>query len=288
MLINIVLKRITLFFAFLLGQVANVFASEAISLISDCPLVETNPNAVVVLDAKTSPIGGWSHIREDNFPGLKHDRSSYAIGSRAGSISEGSCSDTEVLQTTLVVKYSDWDQQHANGVELVIDQADLAIGSLAYLVMDLKLNRIGSYIPSVPELRDTYQQYDAQINWSEFDHGKASFGISLFEEGALDQSSESLNLEYHLDIDQVRYFDKWIRVSIPIASFETFLEQEYRRKNAKPEVVSNANLYGFRLTAETSRGKQLRNILGEQWHLDIPEVYKELSISLASVSVIVK
>jgi len=105
----------------------------------------------------------------------------------------------------------------------------------------------------------------------------------LFEDGSLDQSSESFNLEYFLEIDQDIYADQWLRVLMPLTAFNAYTEKEYQATAQDFNDYNKVSIKGFRINPENSHGKQLRNLLGDAWSEDIPETFKEASISLRRI-----
>lgn len=61
---------------------------------------------------------------------------------------------------------------------------------------------------------------------AELDNAKASFAITLFQAGALNQSSKSLNTELLLELDKNKYIDQWLKFVAPTNDFDFYTEQE--------------------------------------------------------------
>ena len=118
------------------------------------------------------------------------------------------------------------------------------------------------------------------------DRGKVNLGITLFEEGALDTSSESLHLELIVTIDQDLYFDQWVRVIAPISDFKAYFEKDSVRSGVDSSEHQAKNIGGFRINPETSHGNQLRNLLGANWSEHLPERFKEISLSFRRIELL--
>ena len=61
---------------------------------------------------------------------------------------------------------------------------------------------------------------------AELDNAKASFAITLFQAGALNQSSKSLNSELLFEVDKNKYIDQWLKIVARIDDFDFYTEQE--------------------------------------------------------------
>ena len=243
-----------------------------------------------VLGRERNTLEGWSHITTETVNGEYRElvlmSTDYAI-SKDHYGPDSDCEREAVQNAVLVVKLSDWTRQHSNGFEAIIDsQHDIAFSDVSHILMDIRVNSQNTHILSAGDLRDVYGSYITPIQISELDHGKASFAISIFEEGATDQTTESFNLEYLLEIDQNEHADKWMRVVVSLAEFRAYTEKNHQRFVQKLDEFQKSRMKGFRLTAETSNGKQLRNLLGDKWSSKIPERFKEISLSIRQIKFI--
>lgn len=259
----------------------------------DCNAPLESTPIYTVLDNERNTLSGWSHIRateadnneNEEYQALSLSWNNYAI-SQSRHVNEVSCRETKVQNAILVVKLSDWTRQHSNGFETLLDQPNIRFGDVSHVLIDLRLNGKGTAIPSPELLRKRYGNYLSEEEFDEFDHGKANLGVTLFEDGALDQSTTSLNAEYFLEIDQQRYFDQWLRIVIPITEFHAYLEKDYARTTVEFEDFTNTLMNGLRINPETRQGKQLRNFLGDQWNASLPETFKEMSVSIRRVELL--
>jgi len=258
----------------------------SIQVLGSCntPLVESP--LYTVLNGDRNTLAGWSHIDTEKPNGeytfLALNNIDYQI-SKDHYQSDESCDYEKVQNAILVAKLSDWTHQHSNGFETILDSNDISFDDLANVVIDLRVNSSGTRIVEQQTLRERYQAYLTAEQFTELDQGKINLGITLFEKGANDQSTESFNLEYFLQIDQAKYFDRWLRVTVPIVNFRAYTEKGYQGISQEFSVFSKTRIHGFRITPESSYGKQLRNLIGDRWHEQIPETFKEMSISLRRI-----
>jgi len=238
------------------------------------------------LGSGRNTLEGWSQITKGDANGefelLVLDDADYRI-SHQNYQSDRSCDGKKVQSAVLVKKLSDWTRRHSNGFEAALDQDNISFGELSHVMMDIRINLAGTYILDQQALIDRYKSYLSAEQFDQFDQGKVNLGITLFESGALDQSTESFNLEYFLEIDQVRYFDKWLRVVMPLSEFNAYTEKGYQSVTRDLANFRKNKVSGFRISAENSHGKQLRNFLGDDWSEKIIETFKETSISLRRI-----
>jgi len=269
-----------------LGLFMNPAYSISIAVLRDCNEALEHPSVYTVLNDSRNTLDGWSHVEKDKpngeYRSLKLSDDAYKI-SKDKFKPEDSCSDRHVQHSILVVKLSDWTRQHSNGIETILDSNSVRFGDVTHVMMDVRVNAKGTHILSSEDLFQRYKDYLPQEKFEEFDKGKVNLGITLFEDGALDQSSESFNLEYFLEIDQALYADQWVRVLIPLTDFTAYTEKNYKASSKALGTYTNVPIKGFRINPENSHGKQLRNLIGDNWHKDIPETFKEASISLRRI-----
>ena len=250
----------------------------------NCNQVLKGNSVYTVLNEKRNTLKGWNHIDVDNdeFKTLQLSNKSYQISSEQF-VPDTECSNSKVQNAVLVAKLSDWTRQHANGFETVIDVDNITFSNISHVMIDLRINQDKTNIANVDLLYERYGKYLEKEKFNILDKGKANLGITLFEDGALDQSTASLNAQYFLEIDQQEYFDQWLRFLVPINEFDVYQEKEYTKIH--DTIVNNPEtlIHGFRLVAETSQGKQLRNLLGDNWNESLTETFKEVSISLRRI-----
>lgn len=258
-----------------------------VTLLDKCQASYAEEPGYAVLGSERNTLEGWSHITTETVKGEYRElvlvSTDYAT-SKDHYAPDPDCERDAVQNAVLVVKLSDWTRQHSNGFEAIVDsQHDIAFGDVSHIMMDIRVNSQNTHILSVSDLRDVYGSYLTPTQLSELDHGKATLAISLFEEGAIDQTTESFNLEYLFKIDQNEYADKWVRVVISLEEFRAYTEKNHQSFVQKLDEFQKNRVKGFRLTAETSNGKQLRNLLKDKWSSKIPERFKEISLSIRQI-----
>lgn len=250
---------------------------------------ESMPALYTVLDSDTQALGGWSYIEKNKSNGeyksLLLEDKDYRIRPEAHR-SDPSCEGEKVQSAILVVKLNDWTRQHSNGLETTFSNLGPRFNDVKYVALDLRVNSSNTKIETQDSLKRRYAKYLPKPDFIKFDQGKVTLGVTLFEKGALDQSTQSFNAELVLEIDQAIYADKWIRLVLPLYDFNLYTQREYQNTEASLDQYGESHVYGFRINPETSNGKQLRNLLGESWDESIPETFKQMSVSIRRISLL--
>ena len=263
-----------------------ITSASSIRVLNDCNEELDLRTVYTVLNGERNTLDGWNHVQkakpDHEYSSLRLDDTAYDI-SNAHHKADQSCDGALVQDAILVLKLSDWTRQHSNGIETILDSNTVLFGDVSHVMLDIRVNTKGTYILNDQQLRERYGEYLSDEQFAQFDQGKVNLGITLFEDGSLDQSSESFNLEYFLEIDQDIYADQWLRVLMPLTAFNAYTEKEYQATAQDFNDYNKVSIKGFRINPENSHGKQLRNLLGDAWSEDIPETFKEASISLRRI-----
>lgn len=263
-----------------------VTSASSIRVLNDCNEELDLRTVYTVLNGERNTLDGWNHVQkakpDHEYSSLRLDDTAYDIR-KARHKADQSCDGALVQDAILVLKLSDWTRQHSNGIETILDSNTVLFGDVSHVMLDIRVNTKGTYILNEQQLRKRYGKYLSDEQFAQFDQGKVNLGITLFEDGSLDQSSESFNLEYFLEIDQDIYADQWLRVLMPLTAFNAYTEKEYQATAQDFNDYNKVSIKGFRINPENSHGKQLRNLLGDAWSEDIPETFKEASISLRRI-----
>ena len=272
-----------------LAMVGDLSWAASLQTLDDCNEPVSLPIVYTVLDSDRNTLDGWSHIQTSKpngeYASLKLEDIDYQI-TKDNYQSDDSCDGIKVQHAVLVMKLSDWTRQHSNGFEAIVDNKAITFGDVTHVLMDIRVNSIKTNILDYDALKSRYKEYLTEDQFKQFDQGKVNLGITLFEEGALDQSTESLNVEIFLEIDQLVYADRWLRVLMPISAFSAYTEKNYDTTERDIGNFATTKVNGFRVNPENSQGKQLRNLLGEAWTKDISETFKEMSISLRRIELL--
>ena len=263
-----------------------ITSASSIRVLNDCNEELDLRTVYTVLNGERNTLDGWNHVQkakpDHEYSSLRLDDTAYDIR-KARHKADQSCDGALVQDAILVLKLSDWTRQHSNGIETILDSNTVLFGDVSHVMLDIRVNTKGTYIINDQQLRERYGEYLSDEQFAQFDQGKVNLGITLFEDGSLDQSSESFNLEYFLEIDQDIYADQWLRVLMPLTVFNAYTEKEYQATAQDFNDYNKVSIKGFRINPENSHGKQLRNLLGDAWSEDIPETFKEASISLRRI-----
>ena len=74
---------------------------------------------------------------------------------------------------------------------------------------------------------------------------------------------------------------------MPLSGFKAYTQKNYQETSSQLSAYSDVLISGVRINPENSHGKQLRNLIGDKWHQEIPETFKEASISLRRIELLV-
>ncbi len=287
-MIRFIFTLMTVLLFFPVAASANSSANY-VSKLSDCNAELPQLSLYTILDKGRNTLAGWSHIRTNKeggeFRSLSLSDADYAI-TQDYYVADKSCGYAKVQNGILAVKLSDSTRQHSNGIEASIDANSISFGEVGYVLLDLKVNRIGSSIPSLDALRTLYRDFLTEEEFEQFDLGMASLGITLFSQSSASQASEPLNAELLFSIDQEVFFDQWLRVILPLDEFQFYIKENSVRVPQERSSYKASDISGFRINPETSHGRQLREILGDKWSEHIPEAFKEISISLRRIELL--
>lgn len=264
----------------LLGEIPYLRSSEPVS-----PDIHDG-GGNIVYDASAGPVNGWSHIvtNPDAFPLIAREVDRYAIDD-SSLVEDDEIEGLRVFRTILVKKTSDWQQQHANGIEPTFYETPLRVGDLESVTVWLKLNSSESTIPSAAELASHYRSYLSGEQLDELDRGLPCLGLTFAEAGFNEHETESLNAIYYLSFDPATDFDRWLEVKIPLDDFAFGFEKNYAMRPVQREDVADHDFVAFRINPETRFAKVARNFMNDDWDATVPELYKELSISLSRIEI---
>ncbi|MBL4671418.1 MAG: hypothetical protein JKX81_04090 [Arenicella sp.] len=260
-----------------------------VQVLDNCNASLAHSPLYTILSSGRNTLNGWSHIVKakpnGEFASLTLDDSDYLI-SRDNYLSDESCGGEKVQSVVLVMKLSDWTRQHSSGIEAVFDNRDITFGAISHVLMDIRVNSTDTDILNQHALNDRYKSYLTPEQFQQFDQGKVNLGINLYQQGDLDPSTEALNLELFVEIDQALYIDQWVRVLMPLSEFHADTDKAPRGDIRERRDFHQIKVNGLRINPENSQGKQLRNLLGSDWSAEIPETFKQMSISLRRIELL--
>jgi len=123
---------------------------------------------------------GWNHSANENagrpeWARLQHKGANYDFSGIAEV--NDSCNRLGTINMVLVKKVADWTMQHMNGFERDLSAQGYTFGDLASVVVDVKINREKTSIPSLADLKSTYAPYLNAAAVAALDDGKVNIGL---------------------------------------------------------------------------------------------------------------
>ena len=161
------------------------------------------------------------------------------------------------------------------------------LSNIDKIVLDIKLHKEGTSIPTIADLQSAYGEILTKEELNTLDQGKANLAVTIFEAMALNQGISSLNADTFIEIDQNKYFDKWIRITIDADKMNYYTELSYNATPADKDDYKDLPIKGFRLNPENNTGNVLRNFV-PNWSKELPELFKEMNISIKKIEILVK
>ncbi|MCO4822418.1 MAG: hypothetical protein KC469_10140 [Flavobacteriaceae bacterium] len=188
------------------------------------------------------------------------------------------------IDTVLIKKISNWNQQHSNGLKILFNQPELTFGQLEKLSFNLLMDSGASFIPQKEEL---YQRYKSQIevgliNKKWIDELCSEFGylnITLFGEDHENQAIETVIGNYQLKIN-ISMVNQSSLIQLPLHSIDFYRQINWQEQSVPLKNIGNTKILGVLITAETSNQKTLRSYLQENFDETIPETFIELAINI--------
>lgn len=136
------------------------------------------------------------------------------------------------------------------------------------------------------------------FNYDRLDQEKAVFAVALQNVGT---GADNVQTERYIEIDPAQYADQWIRITIPFESMDFFTGEVWQKEATDAthldQLVNRLHMVGEILgtgEVEQQYGDVLRNYIGSPGNdavydaLEIPETFKEMSITLKKVEIVWK
>ncbi len=137
------------------------------------------------------------------------------------------------------------------------------------------------------------------FDFSRLDQEKAVVAVSVQN---AETGAENVQAERYIEIAPSEHADRWIRVTIPFASMDFFTGEVWEKTPTTVEqqastVINRLHIVGEILGTgeeETQYGDVLRNYIGSPGNdalynsLDIPETFKEMSLTIKKIEVVWK
>jgi hypothetical protein len=258
-----------------------------------CDLTEqarTEADAVTILGDPTWRIGGWNHVTGvGSFETVRLGISDYRI-SAEGWLADPTCAGAKTLDTVLLKKTYDWNQQHSNGMEAAFVTEGLTFGDVSDLVLVVRFDPERSHLPDATELTAAYGDLLTADETADLDSGAINLELTLFGEGATAEQP-FMNAGLIVEIDPATASAGWVRVQVPREDLVFYTEDNYVRTEVGADQFQDLVVEGLRINPETSSGLVVRHFL-EQRSVGKafdpaakPELFKEMALTFALIEV---
>lgn len=247
---------------------------QTITCNGDAPLART----VSIFSAERNFPSGWSHIsnpeKAADFLELQQPYDHYDVSGKKLR-EDPTCNGEKTYRTVLVKKFHTWENTHANGLQT--DVEPIAVADIASLVIELKINSAGSLIPSRQQIANAFPwMTPAQVR--NLDKGAANIDLVF--------SSGNARANKILTIDQSKYADRWLRITIPMERLNYYDEVNYVRTPQRYEGEKNRSYTNLTITAESLNRKTVQSIMGGTAASN--PLFKEVDISIRRIYLTLK
>ena len=254
----------------------------------ECDLTDQSrpaSQAVTVLGDPTWRVGGWSHVTGvGSFVTVKLDVGDYRITAENW-LTDASCGGAKTLDTVLLKKTYDWNQQHSNGMEAAFVTEGLTFGDVSDLVLVLRFDAARSHLPTADELAVAYGDLLSSDQLAELDGGAINLELTLFGEGAT-ADQPFMNAGLIVEIDPATASEGWVRVQVPREDLVFYTEDNYVRTEVGADAFQDLLVEGLRINPETRNGKVVRHYVGDAFDTTAkPELFKEMALTFALIEV---
>lgn len=233
---------------------------------------------ITIFSAERNFSGSWNHIanpaKAGDFIDLKQPFGNYSTtGDKLRE--DATCNGEKTYRTVLVKKLHTWENTHSNGLQTGLEA--IPVETIESLVIELKVNSAGSVIPSRQQIASTFPWLTpGQVR--NLDKGAANIDLVL--------SSGAARANKILTIDQNRYADKWLRITIPMAHLNYYDEVNYVRTPSRYDEAHNQAYDNLIITAESHNRKTVQNLTGGAAGTN--PLFKEVDISIHRVYYVLK
>lgn len=267
-------------------------------------------------DDPTRVLPPWSHLA------LDWNNPLYDLANVQPS-ADSSCNDLLTTTGVIVTKYANWEHQHSNEFVPPLLNANRTFNDVDEVVLELKLNSDNTVIYTNDELASIYAAKLAEVgqtlatmhtedpdleiyprddidladfDFERLDQEKAVLAVSLQNQAT---GADNVQLERYIEIDPELYLDKWIRITIPVEAMDYFTGEVWV-KDTPPTTAGDTPVNRMHIVGEilgtgetkTQYGDVLRNYIGSPSShslydsLEIPETFKEMSITIKKIEVV--
>jgi hypothetical protein len=253
-----------------------MFAGRALAdgtFLQEITCVEGPPaHSVTIFSAHRNFSSAWNHIanpaKAGDFLDLRQAFSRY--NTAADQLQEDtSCNSEQTYRAVLVKKFHTWDNTHANGLQTEMDA--IPVTKIKNVVIELKLNSAGSVIPSRQQIAEAFPWLTpGQVRM--LDRGTANIDLVL--------SNGAARANKILTIDQSKYADKWLRITIPMQHLNYYEEVDYVRSPRPYDAAIEETYNTLNITAESHNRKTVQSLTGSA---GTRPLFKEVDLSIRRI-----
>lgn len=233
------------------------------------------PNSVNIIDVLSNRQirldKGWNHIKSNqHWQGLRFAANTYQF-SETTPLQQKNCTATKVVHHSLVKKYFDWDQQHANGLLFTVTPLGLDMGNIKQVDLVLKINSHFSHILSSEQLQQALGTMLSVEEIIKIDKGNANIELRLRHQDNWVASSM-------LSIAP-QYFDQWLHITLPFEQLQLWQNRNYQRIKINKAQIASKSLDNIVFVAETENRKVVRHFVNPLPDA-FQERYKEINVTI--------
>ncbi|MDN4503769.1 hypothetical protein QX776_15265 [Alteromonadaceae bacterium BrNp21-10] len=249
----------------------------SLEVVEPCYVLKSHDSSLALFNQQQNRMQGWSHI-QPNMPlykPLQHAADYYQITPQ-NIHSSAECEGQRHYQAVLVKRYRDWSQQHANGIEPLVNSENATFEDFPYIDMLVRFNASDSHLLSPKELITHFGPWLSDGQIQQWDRGQINVELTLFslqDDGISFAAGSILNLP-------TQYFDQWLHLRIDARKLTLYREQHYQRTPIEWAELKAKKITGVRINPETANGKTLRHYQLDAFDPDQPEFFKETGLSI--------
>lgn len=232
------------------------------------------------VNAPIQQTAGWNHTSNGSTTEWTRLKAPAAAFDYTDSIAKAdeTCEGVDSIRITLAKKINNTTHQHSNGFESGFTDQHLHFSDVESLVFDVKVNSAGTSIPSLASLNEIYGTYVSPSVINDMDNGLVNIGFTFYD----GFEKTTINASTIIEIDQQRWIDQWVRITIPLKTMKFYSEINYVKTPKTFEDIAATEIAGLRVVGETKTGQVLRKKIAD-WSPSIPETFKEAALSIKKI-----
>ncbi len=206
---------------------------------------------------------------------------------------DSSCDNTPTWTGVLLKKYSNWDDQHSNGLQS--QGVNRSFGDIEKVVIELKVNTLNTEIASQNELLSAYGNYVP--NPTQLDRGNAAFAFIMSNNGDSGEGKTVIQAKQYIEVTPDE-FDQWLIITLPVDDMD-FIKYTGYNSALDNYVVNTSEVVNKVFFNPETRGSRdnpltygyvVRNFTSTPFDNGNPpaEIIKEMSVSIKKIEIVYK